>query len=264
MENIFKIIDAHTHLCDNQLFNDREQIIKEAKEENVIYIVNNADCFESFHLIEELHQEEPIFSKSAYGIHPEFANNGKDYLIKSLEYIEQHKDDIVAIGEIGLDYHYSKEEKVKEEQKEYFIEQIRLSKRLSLPIVIHARDAIDDVYKIIKEEKPIRYYLHCYSSSYEEFKLFEKLDIPFKIGIGGVSTYKNAEKIKEIIKKVDISYLLTETDAPYLSPVPFRGKLNKPSYLPYIISNIALLKEMDLKTTSDILFENGVSYYGIE
>lgn len=264
LENIHNIIDCHLHLYDGKIADDINNIIIEAKKNNVKYVVNNSDSLESLKEVIKLQNDFPSFCYSALGIHPEYATNEKSYLDESFKYIYEHKNDILAIGEIGLDYHYSKEEEVFKKQKELFIKQLSIARELDLPVVIHARDSLNDVYKILKDEKIKKFYLHCYSGSYEQFKEFKKISDNFKIGVGGVITFKNSRVLKEIVSEIDLKYILTETDSPYLAPVPFRGQNNKPSYLKYVIEEIANIKQMDISEASNILFENGVNYYGIK
>lgn len=261
---IRNIIDCHTHLDDDRLFNNREEVVKLSKENNVKYILNTADSLSSFSKVEQLSREFKGYSYSVIGIHPEYALYDEEYFSLAYKYIYKNKDKIKAIGEIGLDYHYSKDEKVILNQKKRFIQQIKIAQELDLPIVIHARDSLNDVYSILKESSIKKAYLHCFSGSKEQFKQFIKLPIDIKFGIGGVITFKNSRVLKEIVESEDLKYFLTETDAPYLAPTPFRGQVNMPSLLPYIIKEIALIKNKDEEEVSEILFNNGVNYYGIK
>lgn len=261
---IKNIIDCHCHLDDDKLFNIRNDVIRVSKENNIKYILNTADSFSSFSKIELLRKENINYSYSVIGIHPEFSSYDDEYFSLAYKYIYQNRKNIKAIGEIGLDYHYSKEEKIILNQKRRFIEQIKIAEELDLPIVIHARDAINDVYDILKKSSIKKAYLHCYSGSLQQLKEFIKLPIDIKFGIGGVITFKNGRVLKEIVKEIDLNYFLTETDSPYLAPTPFRGQINMPSLLPYIIKEIALIKNEDEDKVSEILFNNGVNYYGIK
>lgn len=261
---IKNIIDCHCHLDDEKLFNIRDDVIKASKRNNVKYILNTADSFSSFSKIEVLRKENINYSYSVIGIHPEYASYDEEYFSLAYKYIYQNKSNIKAIGEIGLDYHYSKGEKVIQNQKKRFIEQIKIAEDLDLPIVIHARDALNNVYNILKTSSIKKVYLHCYSGSLQQLKEFIKLPIDIKFGIGGVITFKNSKVLKEIVKEIDLNYFLTETDSPYLTPTPFRGQVNTPSLLPYIIKEIALIKNEDEDKVSEILFNNGVNYYGIK
>lgn len=258
-----KIIDTHAHLNDDLLYPDRKEIVQRAKNQGITTIFNNADSLPSFERILSLQKEFPSYCYAVLGIHPEFANETDEYKQNALDFIKQHHNEIKAIGEIGLDYHYDKSEETKAKQQELFIAQIELAKELRLPIVIHSRDADFDTLNIIKTTLPPKIDLHCYSGSYEILKEYLKLPISVFFGIGGVSTFKNAKTLHNIIKEAPISVFLTETDCPYLSPVPFRGQINEPSYLPYVIKQIAMLKEENEKEIAQILYENGKIFYEI-
>ena len=258
-----KIIDTHTHLNDDKLYSELDLIIQRAKEAGVEYIFNNADSLDSFERIEEISSKyNNCFS--VLGIHPEFADESDEYFYNAYKYIKDNKDHIKAIGEIGLDYHYSKDENYINKQKQRFIEQIRLAKELNLPIVIHSRDAAFDTYNIIKEEKPPKIDLHCYSSSWDIAELYLKLNIDFNIGVGGVITFSNSRVLQEVVSNIHIDNILTETDAPYLAPAPYRGSRNEPSYLPLIIKRIAEIKGLDISSCADILYKNGLRFYGLK
>jgi TatD DNase family protein len=258
-----RIIDTHTHYNAPEFNDDIDIAVNKAKQAGVEMIFNNGDSLESFSRILQLSELYPSFCYSVLGIHPEFASKDDDYLEKSYQTILENKDRIHAIGEIGLDYHYSKDPEYIQRQKKVFIDQIRLAKRLSLPIVIHARDADYDTLNIIKEELPPKMDLHCFSGSVEILREYLKLPIDFHIGIGGVCTFKNARVIKEVIQYAPTRILLTETDAPYLAPVPHRGERNDSSYIPLIIHQIATLKAMDDEALSELLFQQGKDFYGV-
>lgn len=257
------IIDTHTHFNDDKIYPLVDEFISRAKEKNVVAIFNNGDSLNSFSRILDLSKRFPSFCYAVLGIHPEFANESDDYFTKSYQVIKENLDSIYAIGEIGLDYHYSKDSDYVAKQKYRFIEQIRLAKELNLPIVIHSRDADFDTLNIIKQELPPKLDLHCYSGSVEILKEYLKLPIETHIGIGGVCTFKNAKTIKEVISYAPIEILLTETDAPYLAPTPFRGQINESSYLPYIIKEIAELKNKNYDEVEELLYKQGKEFYGI-
>ena len=257
-----KIIDTHTHYNSDELYSIRNEAIKRAKENNVDRIYNNGDSLPSFDRILSLQEEFPSFCYSVLGIHPEFASENDEYFNQAYKKIYDNKDKISAIGEIGLDYHYSKDEEYIKNQKRRFIEQIRIAKELSLPIVVHARDADFDTLNIIKDELPPKVDLHCFSGSVEILREYLKLPIDFRIGIGGVCTFKNARVIKEVIQYAPERILLTETDAPFLAPVPHRGEMNESWYISLVIKQIANLKFMDEETLADLLYKQGLDFYG--
>ncbi len=258
-----RIIDTHCHLNDEKLYPIRDEIINRSKANGVEYFFNNGDSLPSLERILSL-SDEFSSCKCVLGIHPEFANENEEYFQKAYQTIRDNRNRIYAIGEIGLDYHYDKNEETKQNQKKRFIEQINLAKELSLPIVIHTRDADFDTLNIIKKELPPKIDLHCYSGSEEILREYLKLPIEVHIGIGGVSTFKNAKTIQNIIIENDENIFLTETDCPYLAPVPHRGETNEPSYLPIIIEKIASLKGIDAEEMSEILYRNGKRFYGID
>lgn len=258
-----RIIDTHCHLNDNRIYPIRDEVIKRSQENGVEYFFNNGDSLPSFDRILSLSDEYPS-CKCVLGIHPEFANESDEYFNRAYQVIKENKDKIYAIGEIGLDYHYDKSEETKEIQKKRFIKQIHLANELSLPIVIHTRDADFDTLNIIKNELPPKIDLHCYSGSEEVLREYLKLPIDVHIGIGGVSTFKNAKTIQNIIIENDEKIFLSETDCPYLAPVPHRGGMNEPSFLPLIIEKIASLKGVDVQDMAEILYRNGKRFYGID
>lgn len=257
-----EIIDTHTHYNDIALYPIAEEAIARAKSADVKEIYNNGDSFESFEKILDLQRRYPGFCFSVLGIHPEFASKEDSYFEKSYRFLSEHKSLISGIGEIGLDYHYSKDPELIQKQKNRFIEQIRIAKQWNLPIVVHSRDADFDTLEIIREELPQKVDLHCFSSSVEILKEYLKLPIDFHIGIGGVCTFKNARVIKEVIQYAPERILLTETDAPYLAPVPHRGERNESCYIPLIIKEIAALKALDEEELAKQLFRQGKEFYG--
>lgn len=257
-----RIIDTHCHLNDDKIYPIRKEVIARAKQNGVEFFFNNGDSLPSFSRILSLSDE---FSgcKSVLGIHPEYALENDEYYHRAYQYIRENRNRIYAIGEIGLDYHYDKSEETKKQQKKRFFEQIQLAEELSLPIVIHTRDADFDTLAIIKETLPPKIDLHCYSGSEEVLKEYLKLPIEVHIGIGGVSTFKNAKTIQNVIINNDEKIFLSETDCPYLAPVPHRGEMNEPSFLPLIIEKIADLKGADKEDIAETLYRNGKQFYGI-
>jgi TatD DNase family protein len=259
-----KIIDTHCHLNDEKLYPIVSDVVRRAKEQGVVAVFNNGDSLASFEKILGLQKEFPGFCYSVLGIHPEFASEKEDYFQTAYQQLEAEKREIRAIGEIGLDYHWHKEPEYIADQKKRFIEQIRLAKALDLPIVIHSRDADKDTLDIIKAELPPKIDLHCYSGSYETLREYLRLPIETHIGIGGVLTFTNSRVLKEIVGKADISVFLTETDSPYLAPVPHRGKPNEPGYLPLVLEAISKIWNLPIDETADILYQNGAHFYGLE
>lgn len=225
------IIDTHCHIYYNECEN-AEEIIKECEKQNIKIILNGIDKESNKQVLELSKKYDNVYA--AIGYDHSVVNKITNDDINLLE--EQIKNnDIVAIGEIGLDYYWVKNNKDK--QKELFIKQIDLAIKYSLPIIVHSRDAVQDVYDILKD-KDVKGSIHCYSGSTEMAKEFIKLG--FYIGIDGPITFKNNRKQKEMVKEIDINHILVETDSPYLSPEPFRGKKNTSLNLKYIINQIAI------------------------
>ncbi len=256
------IIDAHTHINCDELYQERKEIIQRAINNKVVAVFNTADSLNSFKNIDILQKEYPNYCYGVYGIHPEFASSTNFTEVE--EEIIKRKNIIKAIGEIGLDYHYPINETEKNNQKDIFISQICLAKKLNLPIVIHSRDADKDTFDILCQyAQDMKVYLHCYSGSYEMAKEYIKKIPNIYFGVGGIVTFKNAKKLVEVVEKIDLKYFLTETDAPYLTPVPFRGKQNEPSYLIYVINKISELKNMNEVKVEEILFENAREFFDL-
>lgn len=226
------MIDTHCHLSSVD-YEDLENIINTMKEKNIYGITNGIDEVTGNEAIELSKKYENIYS--AIGFHPsEIEKIPNNYI----EYIEENIKNVVAIGEIGLDYHYGKENI--DEQKKLFESQIEIAEKYKLPVIVHSRDAIADTYDILKRHN-VKGVLHAFSGSLEMANKFIKLG--FKLGIGGVITFKKCN-LKDVISNIDIENIVLETDSPYLSPEPFRGKKNTPLNLKYIAEYIANLKNM--------------------
>ncbi len=225
------MIDSHAHIL-NEYYEDIDSLITELKEKNVLCVLNCADNIKTSKEVIESYKKYESFLLPAVGIHPQ--NVYEANLIELEDLIKDNK--VFAIGEIGLDYYY--DEDSKEEQKELFNKQLDLAEKYNLPVVIHTRDSIQDCYDILKVSK-IKGVIHCFSGSYEMAKEFIKLG--FKLGIGGVLTFKNS-KLYQVIEKIDLKDILLETDSPYLSPEPFRGRKNNPYNIWYVAKKIAEIK----------------------
>lgn len=233
------LIDSHCHINDLVFLGKEDRYVKEAKENGVeIMLVVGYDVASSLRAVEIAEQFEGVFA--AVGIIPAEVKNVEDGDLAKIEALLTNKK-VIAIGEIGLDYYWDKEEKLKYSQREYFIKQIELANKYNLPVSIHCRDGYENCLEILKEH-PVnkKGIIHCFSSSPEMAKNFVKLG--YLIGIGGTCTFKNAVKTKAVAKLVDNEHFVLETDAPYLTPEPFRGKENQSKYLSYIRDEIAFQK----------------------
>lgn len=241
------MIDTHCHL-DLKDYPDLEDVI--LKMEGNYMIASGYDIDSSKHVLELIKKYDNIYG--TVGIHP---TDTKKYQLEDLNHIEEMLTNlkIIGVGEIGLDYYWDKDNK--EEQKKFFIEQIRLAQKYNMPIVIHSRDSLEDTYEILKEYlNDTKAVLHCYSGSYEMAKKFAKLGVKF--GIGGVLTFKNSQKLKEVVENMDLSNFILETDSPYLTPEPHRGKRNEPYNIIYVANKIAELKGITVEEVINITTEN--------
>ena len=234
------IFDTHAHYNDKAFDEDRTNLLDSFSESGILGVINCGTDIESSKKSIEL-SEQYDFMYCAVGFHPEdIAKADKDYLTKIRE-LAKHKK-CVAIGEIGLDYYWVKDNK--EEQKRIFTEQIILANELNLPVIIHSRDAHNDTLEILKKYKP-KGVLHCFSGSVEIMK--EALKTGMYIGLGGAVTFKNARVPLEVSENLPLERLLLETDCPYMSPVPYRGKRNQSTYISFVAEKIAEVKNLTKK-----------------
>jgi TatD DNase family protein len=254
------LIDTHAHLDSPKFDNDRAEVIARAQEAGIDTIVNIGFNRETIPSTMALAEQYP-FIFAAVGWHPTDAVDMN--LEEDLAWIEKlcGHPKVVAIGEIGLDYYW--DTSPKEVQHKVFREQIRLARRLNKPIIIHNRDAHEDVVRLLKEEKAseVGGIMHCFSGSWETAK--QCLDMNFYISFGGPVTFKNARVPKEVMERVPLDRLLLETDAPYLAPHPHRGQRNESAYVRLVAETAAQIKGLSLEEISNITSENGHNCLGL-
>ncbi len=252
------LFDTHAHLDDEKFALDRDEVIKKANDEGVSLIVNVAADMESAVTTLDL-AEKHSFIYAAVGVHPYDAPYLKEEDISKLKEMAKNKK-VVAIGEIGLDYHF--EDTDKEGQKRGFIRQIELAKELRLPYIVHDRDSHQDCFDIIKQSGYFRGVMHCFSGSAEFAR--QMINLGFYISFAGTVTFKNAKKVIEAAKVVPLDRLLIETDSPYLSPVPHRGERNNPLNVRKTLETIADLRGISYDELEKITMENGKRFFGIK
>lgn len=252
MENRFSIIDSHAHYDDESYDEDRDKILNELKNNGVIGILNCAASYDSLKTTDKLTKDYD-FINGALGIHPENADEFKENTLDEIKEYIRNNNKIVAIGEIGLDYYWD-ENPSKDVQKEVFRKQMKLAEELQLPVVIHDREAHQDTLEIIKEYPTVTGVVHCFSGSVEFAK--ECIKLGYYIGFTGVVTFKNAKKVIQVAKEIPIDRILVETDCPYMSPEPNRGKRNRSDYIEYIINKISEIKEIEPDKANKIFNEN--------
>lgn len=244
------MIDTHCHVY-SEYYNDIPTLIKNIKAAGIEkIIINGCDMKTNLEVLDLVKKYDIVYG--ALGFHPTELN---DNYIEEIEWLNEHINDdkIVAIGEIGLDYHYPNTNKNK--QLDAFKRQLDIAGEYSKPIIVHTRDAINDTYELLKKYR-LKGSIHCYSGSLEMAREFIKLD--YLIGIGGVCTYKNAKNIINVIKNIPLAYILLETDSPYLSPEGLRGKQNTPENIPIIAKKIGEIKD---KPISEVILETTTNAY---
>lgn len=248
------IFDTHSHYDDDQFDNDRFSLLSSLPNNGVTTVVSCGVDIPTSRFSQRLSQQFPYLYFAA-GFHPE---NLEGYSLDDLPAIEQLAADekCVAIGEIGLDYHWMSS--TKEKQQEFFREQLLLANRLQMPVIVHDREAHGDTLDILKQTKP-QGVLHCFSGSKEMAKEIIKLGM--YIGMNGVVTFKNARKSLDVVKEIPLERLVLETDCPYLCPVPFRGRRNDSSYIPHIAERIGEVLGRDAQEILDITAENARRLY---
>ena len=252
------IFDSHAHYDSQQFDEDREELLLSMEANGVGTIVNAGASWDSVTEVVELAQKYP-FMYAAVGVHPDEVGALDD---ERFEYMKAQckKDKVVAVGEIGLDYYWDNESH--DVQKKWFIKQLELARELDLPVIIHSRDAAADTLEIMKEYgQGLRGVIHCFSYSIELAREYVKMG--YHIGIGGVVTFKNGRKLKEIAAEIPLERILLETDCPYPAPVPFRGKRNDSHYISYVAQEIAELKGISYEEVVAQTEKNGKELFQV-
>ncbi len=256
------IFDTHAHYDDQAFAGDLENVLEECKQAGIGRMVDVASTIESLEKCQSLAGIYPQIY-FALGIHPEECAEMSEEIVNQIR--EGMKDPkALAIGEIGLDYHW--ETVPREVQKRWFIRQLQLAHELDKPVIIHSREAAEDTYSILQTYAPKREektpgVIHCFSYSKEMAAAFLKLG--FYLGIGGVLTYKNARKLREVVEMAPMDRLVLETDCPYLTPVPHRGERNSSAYLPLVAAQIAEIRGVEVQEVIDITEKNAEQLYGL-
>ena len=255
------IFDTHCHLNSEELYSRLEEVMTAASKVGVNkYLVVGWNKESSLLAVELSHQFPEIYA--AIGFHPTDVEGVSE---EDLNDVMKHIDDpkVLAVGEIGLDYHWVKDPILRERQKDWFIKQINFANLHKKPISIHNRDAFNDCLTILKEHKPLYGgVMHCYSGSVESLK--DVLDLGLYIGLGGPLTFTNAKTPKEVCEEVPLDRLVVETDCPYLSPHPLRGTINEPKNIALVVDEVTNLRGLSKKHILDVLYKNSCRLFGIE
>ena len=247
------MVDTHAHLY-QEYYDDLDKIIEDIKKAGVEkVIVNGCDLKSNQEVLKLVKKYDIVYG--ALGFHP---TEKHDNILECMSFLNTHINDnkIVAVGEIGLDYHY--EDTNKEEQIVLFKKQLEIAQANKKPVIVHTRDAVQDTYDILTEYNVVGS-IHAFSGSLEMAREFIKLG--FYIGIGGVCTFKNAKNIVNVIENISLSYILLETDSPYLTPEPFRGQVNSPAKIPIIAKRVSEIKGVALLEVSSVTTKNAESIF---
>ena len=253
------IFDTHAHYDDDAFDEDRDELLSGMAAKNVEYIVNVGASMASSERSVKLAEKYP-FVYAAVGVHPdEVGELDEEKFAKLREWTKHEK--VKAVGEIGLDYYWDKEGH--DLQKHWFMRQMELAHEANLPMIVHSREAAKDTLDMVIAAKPLDLsgIIHCYSYSVEQAR--DYLNMGYYIGIGGVLTFKNAKKLKEVAEYAPLSQIVLETDCPYLAPTPFRGKRNDSSMIAYVAEELAAIKNMPVEEVLRITNENGKKLYHI-
>lgn len=255
-----KIIDVHAHYEDERYNEDRKETLDRQFQNGLDYIINAGAGIESSKgAIDIANSYDNVYC--TIGIHPEFVEYGENIEDLKRLYGENSSRKIVAIGEIGLDYHYTKD--FKEAQKELFKKQLEFAYEEGLPVQIHSRDASIDTIQVLEstDKKPEKIMFHCFDLNEQTAKYIIKKG--YKISVGGNITYKRTDVAIRVLKDMPLENIMTETDAPYLAPIPHRGERNESLNISYVIEKIAEIKEMDKEEVAKIVYNNAIEFYGL-
>lgn len=256
------IIDTHAHYDDEAFDTDREELLESLQAKGIEKVVNVCASIDGLKDTVALMEKYP-FVYGAVGVHPDDADKMTQETLDEIRRLS-HLDKMVAIGEIGLDYYWHKEKEEHEIQQKMFREQLTIAREEKMPFMIHSRDAAEDTLNIIREYMNGGMYggiIHCFSYSREIAAEYLKMGL--YLGIGGVVTFENAKKLKEVVKYAPLSQIVLETDSPYLAPKPNRGKRNSSLNLPYVVRMIAELKEIPEEEVISVTRENTRNLLGI-
>jgi TatD DNase family protein len=259
LETKIILTDTHTHLYSEEFDQDRNEMIQRAIDVGVTRFfipAIDSSCTEAMYDLEKNYPDHVFLMM---GLHPTYV---KDNYLEELQHVENEltKRKFYAIGEIGIDLYWDKTHLA--EQQIAFRKQIQLAKQYKLPIVIHCREAFDEIFEILEEEKSPELFgiFHCFSGTYEQ--ALQAISYNMKLGIGGVVTFKNG-KIDQFLNKIDLKHIVLETDSPYLAPIPYRGKRNESSYLINVVDKLAQIYGLSVNEIAAVTTDNSAKIFGI-
>jgi len=249
--------DTHAHYCDMRFDDDRDELLCSMLDGGVSLILNSGSSLRSSKLSLELADKYP-FIYASVGVHPHDSKSMTDDSVAELEALLSHPK-AVAVGEIGLDYHY--DFSPRDVQRRRFREQLELARRLGKPVIIHEREALCDTLDTVRDFSDLTGVFHCFSGSWETAKTI--LDMGWYLSFTGVITFKNARRALEVLEKMPADRIMLETDCPYLAPDPMRGRRNSSLYLPYIAAKVAEVRGLSVDETAELTMENGMRFFRI-
>jgi len=250
--------DTHAHYCDKRFDDDRDEVLESMPGAGISLILNSGSDLQSSKLSLDLADKYP-FIYASVGVHPHDADSMTDESIPELEVLHAHPK-AVAVGEIGLDYHY--DFSPRDVQKKRFYEQLELARSLGKPVIVHERESLRDTLDAVCEYKDLTGVFHCFSGSWETAKII--LDIGWYLSFTGIITFKNARRALEVLEKMPADRIMLETDCPYLAPDPMRGRRNSSLYLPYIAAKVAEVRGVTAEEVAAFTTENGKRFFGID
>ncbi|MDD6037747.1 MAG: TatD family hydrolase [bacterium] len=252
------IFESHAHYDDERFAEDRGELLTQLPTLGIKRIINVASTIESIDVCVKLSKEYPHVYASV-GVHPSELEGMTDDVIDHMKQLTADEK-VVAIGEIGLDFYWEKDEEAQNNQKDWFIKQLALARAVDLPVIIHSRDAAEETMRIMKEHATgLDAVIHCYSYSPELAREYVKMG--YYLGIGGVVTFKNAKKLVTTVEQTPLNRILLETDSPYLTPEPFRGERNDSGKLFYVVEKIAQIKGLSTQEVEEVTWNNACALF---
>lgn len=253
------LFDTHAHFDAHHFNEDRDELLSSLPGQGVSLIVNPGCDLSTSRTAVEIAERHP-FVYAAVGFHPEETPNAELSDLEEIRRLAAHEK-VVAIGEIGLDYYWVKEEEGRKKEQEFFRAQMALAEELNLPVIVHDREAHGDTLAIVKEFPNVRGVFHCYSGSVEMAQ--ELVKMGWMLSFTGVLTYHNARKAVEVAEAIPLEHLMIETDSPYMAPVPYRGKRNHSGYVRHVCEKLAEIKGIPFEQCAEITLKNGCHFFGI-
>lgn len=253
------LFDTHAHFDAHHFNEDRDELLSSLPGQGVSLIVNPGCDLSTSRTAVEIAERHP-FVYAAVGFHPEETPNAELSDLEEIRRLAAHEK-VVAIGEIGLDYYWVKEEEGRKKEQDFFRAQMALAEELNLPVIVHDREAHGDTLAIVKEFPNVRGVFHCYSGSVEMAQ--ELVKMGWMLSFTGVLTYHNARKAVEVAEAIPLEHLMIETDSPYMAPVPYRGKRNHSGYVRHVCEKLAEIKGIPFEQCAEITLKNGCRFFGI-